>query len=162
MCCITFELSGAERSEGRQKRKLLAVRLNELSGTQANRKHAAAEAKLTSGAKAETNQNCAAPKLNCKPHGHRNALHQITARPENHRKTRGPVLARAKWLKPGSTDHETEPMVLLKYRLNQAYVGADPPAVAGRLERRVRPQYQSRRGHMPPPQQQEDRKRLCA
>ena len=27
-------------------------------------------------------------------------------------------------------------MVLLKYRLNQAYVGADPPAVAGRLERR--------------------------
>ena len=47
------ELSGAERSEGRQKRKLLAVRLNELLGTQANQKHAAAEAKVTDGAKAE-------------------------------------------------------------------------------------------------------------
>ena len=47
---LTFELSGAERSEGRQKRQLLAVRLNELLGTQANPKHAAAEAKVTDGA----------------------------------------------------------------------------------------------------------------
>ena len=75
------ELSGAERSEGRQKRQLLAVRLNELLGTQANRKHAAAEAKVTDGAKAETQPNYAAPKLNCKPHGHRNALHQMIAAP---------------------------------------------------------------------------------
>ena len=78
---ITFELSGAERSEGRQKRKLLADRLNELLGTQANRKHAAAEAKVTDSAKVEMNSNCAAPKLNCKPHGHRNALHQMIAGP---------------------------------------------------------------------------------
>jgi len=75
------ELSGAERSEGRQKRKLLTVRLNERLGTQANQKHAAAEAKVTDGTKAELNPNCAAPKLNCKPHRHRNALHQMTAKP---------------------------------------------------------------------------------
>ena len=75
------ELSGAERSEGRQKRQLLAVRLNERLGTQANRKHAAAEANVTGGAKVKTNLNCAAPKLHCKPHSHRNALRQMTAGP---------------------------------------------------------------------------------
>ena len=95
----------------------MTVRLNELLGTQANQKHAAAEAKVTDGAKAEISPNCAAPKLNCNPHGPRNALHQIYSQTV---KTRGPDSALAKWLKPGAASAEIELMVLLKSWLDQA------------------------------------------